>query len=191
MSWLKYIAGIIKGGKNVAEAFTVNKEKGGEPEHEENIVDIGRDIVALKQFTAEFHSQQNLNRWDSFVDGLNRLPRPILAIAIIGFFVLAPVSPERFLLIAKAFKIMPAGYWALLSVIVGFYFGGRMQIKSQDITIKQNAVQAAKELVSKRKEFRQIDADDESVESKIFETVVKDGEAVLKNKVVERWLAGK
>ena len=191
MAWWNFIGDILTGGKDVAEVFTENKEKSGERKHEESMADIGRDMASLQQFSAEFHDRQNRTWWDSFVDGLNRLPRPLITISILGFFVLAPTSPEKFLQIAKAYELMPPGYWALLSVVIGFYFGGRMQLKSQDMTVKQNAVQAAKELVAMKKEFRQIDSDDESVESKIYESAVNAGKQVLKNKVVENWLMKK
>ncbi|RLT98568.1 MAG: hypothetical protein D9N11_14385, partial [Ketobacter sp.] len=97
--------------------------------------------------------------------------------------------PERFFQIAKAYEVMPPGYWALLSVIIGFYFGGRMQLKAQDFTIKKSTVvTAAKELVAIKKEFRQIEDELEPVESKLYDIAVMEGRKAPKNKVVERWL---
>lgn len=189
MAWWNAIGDIFRGGKEVAEVFVENKESKGQRRHEEKIADIDRDLASLNQFAAEFQSRQKGGKWDSFVDGLNRLPRPLLTFAIISFFVLAPLFPERFFQIAKAYEVMPPGYWALLSVIIGFYFGGRMQLKSQDFTIKKSAVvTAAKELVAIKKEFRQIEDDLEPVESKIYDIAMLDGKKAQKNKVVERWL---
>ncbi|HKI61807.1 MAG TPA: 3TM-type holin, partial [Mariprofundaceae bacterium] len=140
---------------------------------------------------AEFHSRQNRTVWDSFVDGLNRLPRPILTFAILSFFVWAPLYPEKFLEIAKAYELMPTGYWALLSVIIGFYFGGRMQLKAQDMVVRKDAVQAAKDLVSMKREFRKLESEDESPESKLFTAAVQEGAQPIKNKVVSDWLESK
>ncbi|MEJ2037997.1 MAG: 3TM-type holin [Desulfosarcinaceae bacterium] len=172
MAWWNWIGDILKGGKDVAEVFVENKEQKSQRLHEESMADIDRDLASLKQFSAEFIQRQNRTWWDSFVDGLNRLPRPLLTIGVLSFFVLAPLSPTHFLEIAKAYELMPAGYWALLSIIIGFYFGGRMQLKSQD-----------------KKEFRQLEVEEEPVQSKIFEAAVIEGKGPLKNKVIERWKA--
>ncbi|SMF56089.1 Holin of 3TMs, for gene-transfer release [Alteromonadaceae bacterium Bs31] len=188
MAWWNFIGDALKGGKDVAEVFVENKENKGQRQHAEQMADVNRDLASLSQFSDEFHSRQNRTWWDSFVDGLNRLPRPLLTIAIVSFFVLAPLDPARFLEIAKAYELMPPGYWALLSIIIGFYFGGRMQLKAQDFTIKKSAVQAAKELVQIKKEFRQLDDDKESTESKIFDTAKVSAGKVLKNSVVQQWL---
>lgn len=184
----KTVTGVFNGGKEVAEVFVENKENRGQRTHEENLADIERDVASLNQFSAEFHARENRSSWDSLVDGLNRLPRPLLTVAILSFFILAPIAPERFVLIAEAYALMPTGYWALLSVIVGFYFGGRMQLKSQDFTVKQEAMLAAKQLIEKRREFRQLDDDQESLQSKIFDTAVINQGRKVTNAVVEQWL---
>jgi len=190
MSWLRSLGAVFKGGKQVAEVFVENKENKGQRKHDETMADIDRDLASLGQFSAEFHGRNNRTWWDSFVDGLNRLPRPLLTIGILSFFVLAPLDPVKFTLIAKAYEHIPPGFWAMLSVVIGFYFGGRMQLKAQDMTVKKNAVQAAKDLVAMRKEFRQLEEEEESTASKIFETVTSDG-SKPKNKVVEEWLKSK
>lgn len=191
MAWWNFVGDIFKGGKEVAEVFVENKEQRGQRRHEEAMADIERDMASLAQFSAEFHQREKRSWWDSFVDGLNRLPRPLLTIAILAFFVLAPLNPTKFLEIAKAYELMPAGYWALLSIIIGFYFGGRMQIKAQDMTIKKNAVQAAKELVAMKKEFRQLEDTQEDVASKVFDAAVQAGQRMPKNEVVAAWLKSK
>ena len=155
------------------------------------MADIERDMASLAQFSSEFHQRERRTWWDSFVDGLNRLPRPLLTIAILAFFVLAPLNPTKFLEIAKAYELMPPGYWALLSVIVGFYFGGRMQIKSQDMTLKKDAVRAAKELVAMKKEFRQLADKEVDVASKVFDAAVQAGVEMPRNEVVSAWLKSK
>ncbi|MBV1787612.1 holin family protein [Marinobacterium sp. D7] len=188
MAWWNFIADIFTGGKEVAEVFVENSEHRGQRQHEQQMADIDRDRASLEQFSAEFHNRLNRTWWDSLVDGLNRLPRPLLTVAVLSFFVLAPINPERFLLIAKSFELMPPGYWALLSVIISFYFGGRMQLKSQDLKIRREAVTAAKELMAMKREFRRLADEEESAESKIFDTAVMRGEAKVNNKVVEEWL---
>lgn len=189
MAWWNFVGDIFKGGKDVAEVFVENKEAKGRRTHEEKIADVGRDMASLNQFAAEFKHRSTTSKWEAFVNGLNRLPRPLLTLAVISFFILAPFYPERFFEIAKAYEVIPTGYWGLLSVIIGFYFGGRMQLKSQDFTIQKSAVlTAAKELVEIKKEFRQIDDELESTESKIYDIAVLNAGQAPKNKVVEKWL---
>ncbi|MDX1505870.1 MAG: 3TM-type holin [Spongiibacter sp.] len=189
MAIVQWLGGLLKGGKDLAEVFTENKEQQGERRHEEVMADFERDQSAIKQFAAEFHQRQHRTRWDAFVDGLNRLPRPLVAIAVLSLFVLAPVNPERFLLIAKSYEMMPPGYWALLSVVISFYFGGRMQLKAQDMAVKKDAVQAAKELVEMRRSFRELDDPQADEGSRIYEGAVDAGVPLPENKVVKEWLA--
>jgi hypothetical protein len=191
MAWWNFIEGILNGGKNAAEVFIENKEKRGQRKHAESMADIGRDLASLEQFSGEFHKRNDRTWWDSFADGMNRLPRPLLTIGVLSFFVLAPLDPKKFLEIAKAYELMPPGYWALVSVIIGFYFGGRMQLKAQDMTIKKDTVKAAKELVSMKRSFRQLEIEGESTESKIFDSALATGKRVIKNKVVAEWLEGR
>lgn len=191
MAWWNFIGDIFNGGKQVAEVFTENRENRGQRKHEETMADIDRDLASLQQFSAEFHQRQNRTWWDAFVDGLNRLPRPMLTIAVLGFFILAPLDPAKFLEIARAYELMPPGYWALISIIIGFYFGGRMQLKSQDMTIRKDANQALKELIAMRQEFRQLQDSEDSPESQAYENAVNRGERPIPNKVVADWLESK
>ena len=69
---------------------------------------------------------------------------------------LAPVAPVRFLEIAQAYQMMPDGFWALLSVIIAFYFGGRMQLKGQDMAVKGGALQVAREILAIRRAEQQL-----------------------------------
>ena len=188
MAWYNWVGEIFQGGKEVAEVFVENKEKRGQRSHKEKLADVTRDMASLQQFSAEFYKRQNRTWWDSFIDGLNRLPRPLITIAILSFFVLAPLDPIKFLEIAKAYELIPSGYWALLSIIVGFYFGGRMQLKAQDLTIRKDAVQTARDLIIMKKAFRQLKHHDESPESKIFDSATSAGQKKISNKVVESWL---
>lgn len=193
MAWWNIFGGVgnvLESGKDVVEVFKENEENKGIRQHEEKIADISRDLASLQQFNAEFYQRQNRSWWDSFVDGLNRLPRPLITIGVLSFFVLAPLNPAKFLEIAKAYELMPTGYWALVSVIVGFYFGGRMQLKAQDMTIRQDALQAAKELTAMKRQFRELDIESDTSESKIYAAATMgDQSKKIPNKVIAEWLA--
>ena len=66
------------------------------------------------------------------MDGINRLPRPMLALGTLGLFVTAMVNPLWFAERMQGIALVPEPLWWLLGVIVSFYFGARQQMKSQE-----------------------------------------------------------
>ncbi|NJO37608.1 MAG: hypothetical protein HC871_08290 [Rhizobiales bacterium] len=123
MSLWHAIAGMFQPARELVEVFKPNAENQAERSHEERMELSRQDLASLEQFAAEFTSTRTSTAWDSFIDGLNRLPRPLITLGILGLFVLAPADPVRFLAIAEAYQLMPDGFWALLSIIIAFYFG--------------------------------------------------------------------
>ncbi len=80
--------------------------------------------AALEQLGAEFvHSSTNW--FDTAVNGINRLPRPMLAFGTIGLFVYAMVDPPRFADRMVGLNAVPEPLWWLLGAVVAFYFGAR------------------------------------------------------------------
>ena len=71
---------------------------------------------------------------------------------------LAPLDPLRFAQVARAYELMPDGFWALLSIIVAFYFGGRMRLKRQDMAVKGGALAVAQEVLAIQRAAREPDA---------------------------------
>lgn len=119
---------VFGGGRNVvketAEVFRVNTE-----------AQAGRDSdryhAALQQFGAEFLSPRK-GWFDRFVDALNRLPRPFMAIGVIALFVSAMFNPVWFGERMVGIALVPEPLWWLLGVVVSFYFGARFQSKGQE-----------------------------------------------------------
>jgi len=89
--------------------------------------------AALAQFAAEFRVQK-CGRFDRFMDGLNRLPRPALAMGTLGLFVAAMVDPVWFASRMAGLALVPEPLWWLLGAIVSFYFGARHQAKGQEFS---------------------------------------------------------
>lgn len=120
---------LFGGGRNVvaetAEVFTVNKER-----QAQRISD--RDMASLAQYAAEFHDRTNRGLIDRIADGMNRLVRPVLTLAIVSPLVLSVQYPETMAAALDAWAVLPSEYWAILGVVIAFYFGGRMQVKSHD-----------------------------------------------------------
>ena len=119
---------IFGGGRNVVaetvEVFRENIEKGAAR-------DAGQRRAALAQFAAEFQTLRP-SRFNQFIDGINRLPRPMLALGTIGLFVTAMVDPIWFSQRMEGIALVPEPLWWLMGAIVSFYFGARHQIKGQE-----------------------------------------------------------
>ncbi len=117
MGLIRDVLGIGKAVKDVAEVFVVNKSENAEFEHLEH-------AAALDQFSNEFKRERG-NWFNNFVDGLNRLPRPILAIGTFGLFAFSMVDPVAFSERMVGLNTIPRELWWLLGAIVSFYFGAR------------------------------------------------------------------
>ncbi|WP_456389184.1 holin family protein [Profundibacter sp.] len=119
---------IFGGGRNMvretAEVFRENAEASA-------VRSTSLQTQALTQHGAEFsHSQKG--GFDRFMDGLNRLPRPLLAFGTLGLFITAMVDPIWFATRMQGVALVPDPLWWLLGAIVSFYFGARHQFKGQE-----------------------------------------------------------
>ncbi|SRR6056297_1663244 len=119
---------IFGGGRNAlretAEVFRENAEAAGGREQ------ATRDAV-LAQFANEF-ARVERGRFDRVMDGVNRLPRPALALGTLALFVAAMADPVWFAARMQGVALVPEPLWWLLGVVVSFYFGARHQQKSQE-----------------------------------------------------------
>ncbi|WP_171234200.1 holin family protein [Ruegeria sp. HKCCA6837] len=86
---------------------------------------------AMLQFGGEFQTARK-GSFDRFMDGVNRLPRPALALGTLGLFIAAMVDPLWFAARMQGMALVPEPLWWLLGVIVSFYFGARHQVKMQE-----------------------------------------------------------
>ena len=103
--------------KGVAEVFTPSATKRME-------LSAKAQMAALDEFGAEF-ANPSLSGFDRLINGLNRLPRPLLAFGTLGLFVYAMVDPVAFAARMAGLNAVPEPLWWLLAAIVGFYFGAR------------------------------------------------------------------
>jgi hypothetical protein len=122
------LALLFGGGRNVvretAEVFLENREAAGERE-------AAYRAAALEQFAQEFVlPRQGL--FDRFMDALNRVPRPLLALGTLSLFVSAMVDPIWFAARMQGIALVPEPLWWLMGAIVSFYFGARHQAKGQE-----------------------------------------------------------
>lgn len=109
--------------KETVEVFAPNAEAG-------EVRDAARAQAALEQFAREF-AQPQRGLFDRVIDGLNRLPRPALALGTLGLFVSAMTEPVWFAERMQGIALVPEPLWWLMGAIVSFYFGARHQAKGQ------------------------------------------------------------
>jgi hypothetical protein len=111
------IAAAGAAAQGVAEVFTPSATRRMELSAE-------AQMAALRQLGAEY--QLAPQGWfDRFVNGLNRMPRPMLAFGTIGLFVYAMMDPDNFARRMVGLNAVPEPLWWLLGAVVGFYFGAR------------------------------------------------------------------
>lgn len=117
ISALAGVGGLMRGAGDLTAVVRGNKAEEARAQHTEN-------LAALEQLGAEF----GLNRdswFDILIDGLNRLPRPALAMGTIGLFVYSMADPIGFADRMQGLQLVPDQLWWLLGAIVSFYFGAR------------------------------------------------------------------
>ncbi|MDF3413973.1 carboxylesterase [Sulfitobacter sp. M57] len=110
--------------RDTVEVFRENAEAGAQ-----RSADVQGQ--AMQQFGSEFMVPRR-GMFDRFMDGVNRLPRPALALGTLGLFVSAMVAPLWFAERMQGIALVPEPLWWLLGVIVSFYFGARHQVKVQE-----------------------------------------------------------
>ncbi len=136
MGLIERILGVVFGGsRNVvaetAQVFRENAEAGAA-----RSADIRKQ--SMVQFGAEFAPRQR-GWFDRLMDGVNRLPRPAMALGTLGLFVAAMADPVWFAERMQGIALVPEPLWWLLGAIVSFYFGARHQLKGQEF---QNSIAA-------------------------------------------------
>jgi len=129
MGMIERLIGLLFGGgrntvAETAEVFRVNAEAA-----DARKADIQNAAVA--QLVAEF-SGAGTSRFDRLMDGLNRVPRPAMALGTLALFVAAMADPVWFAERMQGMALVPEPLWWLLGAIISFYFGARHQAKGQE-----------------------------------------------------------
>ena len=102
---------------DVAEVFHANETRTQE-------LSAAAQRAALDAHGEEFqYARPGL--FDRVINGINRIPRPMLALGTMGLFVFAMVHPEAFAARMVGLNEVPEPLWWLLGAIVSFYFGAR------------------------------------------------------------------
>ena len=134
-------------------------------------------MAVLAQFAAESQPRENRTWWDALVDGLNRLPRPLMTFGVMGLFVWAVVDPAEFALSMNVLQIVPEMLWYLFMTIVTFWFGGKLMAGAPR---KSTAVDPAV-VASVMKTL------DDQRPKPVVEKAVADEETPMSNASIEEW----
>ncbi|MEO0388393.1 MAG: holin family protein [Pseudomonadota bacterium] len=113
IQWL----GAASGARALAQTFVADRTEGQAQDH-------AKRLAAIDALGREF-ARKRRGGFDDFVDGLNRLPRPVMALSTIGFMGFSMVDPVAFGVRMEGLSLVPGELWWLLGAIVSFYFGGR------------------------------------------------------------------
>lgn len=111
------IAAVGHAATGMAEVFTQNATRRMELDEEAY-------ARAIAQMGQEFQVAR-AGWFDSFVNGLNRMPRPMMTMGVLALFLYAMVEPAGFSLRMQGLSLVPEPLWWLLGAIVSFYFGAR------------------------------------------------------------------
>lgn len=111
------VSGVIDAGTRAVSA--VRGDQGARDEQQ-----LETRTATLDQVAAEF-ARTPKNWFDSLVDGLNRLPRPVLAFSTVALFAYAMIDPVSFSARMQGIALIPEPLWWLMGTVVAFYFGAR------------------------------------------------------------------
>ena len=130
---------------SVTETFRPNAEADSQRRHDSM-------VAAQSQYAAEF--TRRTNWFDSIIDGINRLPRPILALGTIYLFVLCFYNPVSFSAAMTALQLVPEQLWWIMLAIVGFYFGARDLKGRRDTKVRIEQVKQVTEQIRQIEKLR-------------------------------------
>ena len=123
MAWWNILFGgaadLVKAGTGVVTAIA-----GDQAAKDQQL--SSEQVALLNQYAAEFVARQQRSLWDSFVDGVNRLVRPGLALGAQAAFVWAGLDPVGFAEVMRVLAIVPDPLWVIWGGIWAFYFTGRI-----------------------------------------------------------------
>ncbi|WBU57508.1 holin family protein [Paracoccus sediminicola] len=124
MGMIDRLIGIGPAAQHISEAATGVAEVFRENATRRMELDEAAYRAAMSQLGAEFATPRR-GWFDGFVNGLNRLPRPLMTFGTLGLFVYAMAEPVGFAQRMSGLQTVPEPLWWLLGAIVSFYFGAR------------------------------------------------------------------
>ena len=109
--------------EKVAGVFGVNKEAQAQRDYDAGDRDTNALMSAQRQFAREFTEPRNF--FDSIINGLNRLPRPLMAFGAIALLIGPFIDPIEYTAAITALQLIPDYLWGIIGAVFAFYFGSR------------------------------------------------------------------
>ena len=167
----------------------VSRFTGDKVQRESNVHD--EQMAATNAQAAEFQYRGKRTRFDSLIDGVNRLPRPVIAFGCIGLFVWCIYDPAEFSVAMTALAIMPEWLAIVIGQVILLYMGGRMlndwrvgkganAEQVRQVLALQNEVRAVKEQMRPEPKAHELAEEDYAAE-------IADTSKPMSNAAIERW----
>ncbi len=179
------LSGVGEAVATVGRVFVGDRTAGQAQRHDETMATLG-------QYAAEFRRLENRTWWDALVDGLNRLPRPLLALGTVGLFAYAMSDPVGFAIRMEGLNLVPDELWYLLGAIVGFFFGARELSHGRrnrtDAAAQQQKVSAVVANIAKLRTLRTAATPGVArMEDEAFQREMNSTERPLSNAAILEW----
>jgi hypothetical protein len=115
------ISPIIDSATGLAKVFVGDKS-----EREANVHSEQESAFDVLQAEAAAQRRENRTWFDSAIDGLNRLPRPLGFFAVLGILVWCPVDPVSFANAMVSYQLVPEWLALIVGQVFLMFYGGRL-----------------------------------------------------------------
>jgi len=175
----KGVKGIASGIKSVAEVFVPNATQRMSKNHDSY-------IASTQQFGAELATPKT-SWFGRMIDGLNRLPRPMIAFGVIGLFVFAGISPVEFAVFMNGIALIPEMLWLLIMAVVTYYFAAReLQYKRDAKTsVRPEQIEEFVQNVTRIRSISEIKPLEADLPDADFDDVIGSDEE--SNSIIDEW----
>lgn len=173
------VSTIVDSAAGLARVFVKDKTEGQQ-------LDAAQQASVSEQFSAEFNDRRNRTWWDSLIDGVNRLPRPVIAFSVIAMMFWPVIDPIEFSIVMQAYSIVPAWVAGLFIQVVALFFGGKFLT---DMKFGGVPKQKVVEMMEAVKELRGLKLQSEKpiISEDEFEGEMANEATPLSNPAIEEW----
>jgi len=134
--WGSLIAPTVKAVGDTAKIFV--GDKSARDDHDAENYKIAHD-------SDRTHYGEGRTLWDSLIDGINRIPRPLGFFSICYYISLSWLDPLQFSIINIGLSSIPDAMWIVIGTVLTFYYAGRMQVTGMKPKVLVKRAKAIKE----------------------------------------------
>lgn len=178
-----FSGGIIDSVGGVIRSIFGDKQERERYSHEQQ-------ISVQDSYAAEFLAPEKKHWFNMFVDGANRLVRPLFTYGIVLMFWWAATNPQEFAVYIKTLQIVPESMWTIMWTIIGFWFGGRI-LENRSLPSSRIDPQIASEIFRERSDSMMFNNPDPIVRpvmtDRQFNREMKDTTKTLSNAAILEW----